>query len=559
MSLCRIAGMVLVVVLNPAGAAFGVEPVNPNLSTSAREVLNYLDSVYQKKVLAGYNVYVHTPDDYEQTGKHAAVWARDIRWLGDAAEVIRDARQRRYILTLHWHWFFDGDSAWQGKRKTPVDVGRLATPGTPEHTRALAEMNAAADTLQLLEDADIPVLWRPLHEIDGGWFWWTDKDHPENTARLWRMMYDLFTRTRGLDNLIWVYSAGVGKKTVAERQRFYPGAAYVDIAGIDIYGVNVRTEAQKYWDYYNAMTQVAPGKMLACSECDAIPDPQRMQEGTLPKWLYALPWWGTPDNRRPFDWALYTMRNEFIVTLDELPPLGQGNIAPEIGMLQPLDDGSAWYPDTRPVINVSAVDRGGRIQHVEFWADGAPIGALVSPPYTFSWANAPTGCHDLTAVAVDDTGVRTTSNRVRITIGLVDLARGRPVTVSSGKNSEQAVDGNYHSAWSSDKSDDEWICVDLGAVHTIDRVNLLWGWKIHAADFSLDVARNSPDDPQNWTTVYSKKDRPYVTWEATDRLTFAPTAARYVRLHATRRAGRQTWGGYQLTALEVPVPAPAGR
>ena len=61
------------------GAA-GIEPVNPNLNPTARQVLNYLDSVYGKKMLAGYNVYVHTPDDYEQTGKQAAVWAMRRRW-----------------------------------------------------------------------------------------------------------------------------------------------------------------------------------------------------------------------------------------------------------------------------------------------------------------------------------------------------------------------------------------------------------------------------------------------------------------------------------------------
>jgi len=127
------------------------------------------------------------------------------------------------------------------------------------------------------------------------------------------------------------------------------------------------------------------------------------------------------------------------------------------------------------------------------------------------------------------------------------------VTASSGQSPEKAVDGDYHSTWSSAKSDDEWIYVDLGGLHSIDRVNLLWGWKIHATDYSIDVARAAPDDPRSWTTVHSEKDRAYVPWEATFRATFRPVPARYVRLHATRRAGRQTWGGYQLAALEVPV------
>ena len=85
--------------------------------------------------------------------------------------------------------------------------------------------------------------------------------------------------------------------------------------------------------------------MLACGECDAIPDPNLMQQGTLPKWLYALPWWGAPSHRRPADWAVMTMRHDFIVTLDELPAFGEGNIAPHVGILSPLDDGSACFVD----------------------------------------------------------------------------------------------------------------------------------------------------------------------------------------------------------------------
>ncbi|MHC4538632.1 MAG: glycosyl hydrolase, partial [Planctomycetota bacterium] len=190
--------------------ALGIEPVNPNLNPAGREVLDYLASIDQTGMLAGYNVYVHTPDDYEQTAKQGAIWGRDIRWLRDPSAIANHAKKHGYILTLHWHWFYDDDSAWKNKRKNPVDVGRVVTRGTAEHRQAIAEMAAAADTLQVLEDADVPVLWRPLHEIDGGWFWWTDKDTPENTARLWRLMYDYLTHTRKLDNLIWVYSAGVG-------------------------------------------------------------------------------------------------------------------------------------------------------------------------------------------------------------------------------------------------------------------------------------------------------------------------------------------------------------
>jgi hypothetical protein len=533
----------------------GAEPVNPRLNATARKVLTYLESVYGKKMLSGYNVYVHTPDDYEQTGRQAAVWGRDIRWLSDKpGEIAKHAIRHGYILTLHWHWFFDGDSAWQGKRKQKVDVGRLVTPGTPEHAQVMKELAKAADTLQAFEDADVPVLWRPLHEIDGGWFWWTDKKNPENTAKLWRLMFDYYTHERKLDNLIWVYSAGVGKKkTLEERQGFYPGAKYVDISGIDVYGVDVRTDVDPYKAYFDMMSKVSPGKMLACGEGDAIPDPDKTQAGTLPAWLYALPWWGAPSPRRPVDWAVKTMRHDFVVTLDELPPLGPGPIAPQVGILEPRDDGSAWFADKAPVIQAYAVDRDGRVKRVTFKAGGKPIGAVDAAPYTFTWKDAPAGCHDITVEAEDDTGLKTTSNTVRAVVGMTDLARGKPVKASSGEGAERAVDGDYFTAWEAAKGDTEWLYVDLGSERKVDRVNLMWGWKIHPSAFTVDVACADPDRAGSWKTVRTETNRPYRTWEATDRIRFDAVPARYVRVSASKRAGNQTWSGYKLMAIEVPV------
>ncbi len=533
------------------------EPVDPQATPAVREVLDYLHSVYGKQTLAGYNVYVHTPDDYHQTGRHAAVWGRDIRWLGDVRQVVEHVGRYGYLLTLHWHWFFAGDSAWRAKRQRPVDVGRLVTPGTAEHRQAMKELAAAADKLQVLRDAGVPVLWRPLHEIDGGWFWWTDLKQPENTAQLWRMMFDYFTKERKLHNLIWVYSAGVGsreKKPVEYRRRFYPGAQYVDIAGIDIYGVDVRADVETYKDYFQVMSQVAPGKMLACCECDAIPNPDKMQQGLTPRWLYALPWWGCPSARRSVDWARLTMAHSLVITLDELPPFRWTRSAPHVGILEPRDDGSAWFTGRTVTLRGYAVDRDGKVSTVQLLAGPKPIGTASSGRFEFTWRDAPTGLYELKAVAVDDDGQESTSNPVRIAVGYENAAQGKRVFASGGEHPEAAVDGNAYTCWSPGrKTDDEWLAVDLGRVMTVERVNLLWGWKIHATRFTIDVARSNPDDPTSWQTVYHAQDLPWVPWRATDRIRFQPVQARYVRVWARSRPRGQTWGAYQLGELQVPV------
>ncbi|MFP4381865.1 MAG: glycosyl hydrolase [Candidatus Sumerlaeia bacterium] len=546
-------GAILYLVVCPRLSS-AIEPVNPDLSQSGRDILNYFESIYTSHTLYGYNVYVHTPDVYEQTGMNGAIFGRDIRWLGNVDDVVADVKEKGYILTLHWHWFYDGESAWTRDRTTPVNFDNLITTGTAEYNQMMTELAAKADVLQVFEDNDIPILWRPLHEIDGGWFWWTDKTNPANTAELWRIMYRYFTHDRGLDNLIWVYSAGTGNKTFDYRQGFYPGADFVDISGIDIYGVDPQNDVQKYWDYFDMMSQVSPGKMLAMGEGDAMPDPDKMSSGALPRWLYALPWWGTPTGQHPYDWALFTMRHDWVITLDELPYLGSHDYYPAVGLLDPMDDGSAWLTSSSVTLETYAVDRGGSITQVDFYADGNLIGSLNEAPWTLHWEDAPAGYYNITAVATDNSGQQSTTNNVRMAVLMKDLARGASVTASSGSNTDNAVDGDYYTNWQADKSDDEWLYVDLGRAWSIDQVNLHWGWKIHPTDFTVDVCTGDPSVETNWTTVYSETGRAYESWKASDYCEFDSAEARYVRVHATKRAGNQTWGGYKLMAIEVPIP-----
>jgi mannan endo-1,4-beta-mannosidase len=219
----------------------------------------------------------------------------------------------------------------QHGRKTPsqpFDFAAALQRGTKVHGELMRDLRGHADALEQLARARVPVLWRPLHEIEGGWFWWTDAARPENTAALWRLMFEYFVQERKLHNLIWVYASalrcGKGREGLANvemRRRFYPGAAFVDIAGIDIYPNALLGLGPPQEDTYAAsfavMQQVAPGKMLALCESEAIPDPDKLA-ASGPKWLYALPWW--PEGKRhPADWIRKTYRHDHLITRDELP------------------------------------------------------------------------------------------------------------------------------------------------------------------------------------------------------------------------------------------------
>lgn len=125
----------------------------------------------------------------------------------------------------------------------------------------------------------------------------------------------------------------------------------------------------------------------------------------------------------------------------------------------------------------------------------------------------------------------------------VELARGRPVTVSSvepgtahvGAN---AVDGNGGTRWSSAFADPQWISVDLGAVHRLSRVRLTWETAFGRA---YRVETSTTGNP--WQTVFTTT----TSDGGTDDIAVA-VDAQYVRVTGTQRA---TQWGYSLWELSV--------
>ncbi|MEZ6110617.1 MAG: glycosyl hydrolase [Pirellulaceae bacterium] len=124
-----------------------------------------------------------------------------------------------------------------------VDINQLLDESSDAHKLFVRDLDKIAAGLAQLRDANVVVLWRPLHEMNGGWFWWQSTnamdDAPQaadNYRRLWRWHHDYFTHTKQLDNLLWVYSAAAqSNEYVWPTDHFYPGDAYVDVVGIDVY------------------------------------------------------------------------------------------------------------------------------------------------------------------------------------------------------------------------------------------------------------------------------------------------------------------------------------
>jgi mannan endo-1,4-beta-mannosidase len=147
-----------------------------------------------------------------------------------------------------------------------VDLPQLADPDhpqTPAGTTWKADLDRIADVIQRFADAGAVVLFRPLHESNGGWFWWGQSDPAEFQAT-WQGMFRYLTTTRGLHNLLWVYSAGRDYgDALSDPIRLYPGDDVVDIVGLDIYDDEL-SDAQAGRRGYAAMAAI--GKPFGITE-----------------------------------------------------------------------------------------------------------------------------------------------------------------------------------------------------------------------------------------------------------------------------------------------------
>lgn len=126
----------------------------------------------------------------------------------------------------------------------------------------------------------------------------------------------------------------------------------------------------------------------------------------------------------------------------------------------------------------------------------------------------------------------------------VNLADKCPVTASSQESAQYAAanvtNGQGSSRWSSLRTDDEWIMVDLGAAKEVGQVVLEWeraAGKEYVVQFSLDGT--------TFTDVFTKKDGKQGAKEV---IQLKPQSTRYVRIQGKKRA---TQFGYSLWAIKV--------
>lgn len=118
------------------------------------------------------------------------------------------------INAFVWHWnaptcLYDTSSEpwWSGfyTAATCFDVQEALGEGSSgsNYKLLLRDIDAIAVQIKRLSDASVPILFRPLHEPEGGWFWWGAKGSAP-FHQLWDLLYERLTQYHGLHNMVWV-------------------------------------------------------------------------------------------------------------------------------------------------------------------------------------------------------------------------------------------------------------------------------------------------------------------------------------------------------------------
>lgn len=317
--------------------------INRNATEEAKRLMHYLVDIYGKNVLSGQ--YCDQGQFGKEmtvinkaTDKFPAVLGLDfIEYtpsrvangsVGKATDYAIKFWENGGIVTFCWHWNAPEKyltAEWYkgfNTEATNIDLTKIMNGEDKEgYDLLMKDIDAIAQQLLLLQEAKVPVLWRPLHEAAGGWFWW-GASGPDVYKKLYILLYDKLTNDYGLNNLIWLWNG--------QDKDWYPGDAYVDIIGEDIYpGEKVYgSQINKYLDAVNYTTNK---KMIVLSENGCVPDPDLLvRDGAM--WGFFCTWGGEFVAKDSSIYALseqYTEAfmlkkaydSELVITLDELPDL----------------------------------------------------------------------------------------------------------------------------------------------------------------------------------------------------------------------------------------------
>ena len=166
--------------------------IDPNANTQARALLKFIQSQFGWYYLSGQQDISSFNWVKSQIGKTPAILGSDFInyapsavsngavWTDVDSAIAQD--KAGVINTFCWHWISpnglgkNGEPWYSGfyTKATSFNLASALNEGSngANYKLLLRDIDTIAVQIKKLQDNGVPILFRPLHEPDGGWFWW---------------------------------------------------------------------------------------------------------------------------------------------------------------------------------------------------------------------------------------------------------------------------------------------------------------------------------------------------------------------------------------------------
>lgn len=280
---------------------------DPSASPNAQKLYETMCGFWGEKMLTGQYVSGSSNQELDDilaiTGQLPAIRFSALGSSNDRRTVNDAADWHQYlggIVGLMWQWNAPGtdsvyteDAGFDLHAALRDQEAAALAMRSPEEAAAddsipaeavqlLTDIDRMAETLRPLAQMDIPVLWRPLHEAGGGWYWWGGAGR-SSYLKLWDLLYTRLTAYHNIHNLIWIWNGQSAGYLVPESQ--------YDIAAVDVYLQPEIDFGSRYEQFHSLRHLTGGGKLLALSECSAVPDPEMIRIDSA-VWSFFGLWYG---------------------------------------------------------------------------------------------------------------------------------------------------------------------------------------------------------------------------------------------------------------------------
>jgi mannan endo-1,4-beta-mannosidase len=297
------------------------------------DTLDYLHRISGSKTLSGQHNREPNAEParwtdriHEVTGTYPALWSGDFLFQQENIDhrwtMIHQAEEqwrKGAVINLMLHTCPPGsgepckwDPGVLNHQLTDEQWKKLVTVGTPLYEAWTDRLDRLTHYFRYLERRGVEVMFRPLHEMNQGKFWWGGRPGPGGTRRLYQITHDYLEEKKELSNVIWVWDM---QDLSRDFKAYDPGDDYWDVFAFDVYEEGF----DKSW--YDYILPIVGDKPMGIGECSTLPSTEMLVE--QPRWTFFMAWaelvkkHNSPEEIR----AIYS--HPRVVTRNEVPGWGR--------------------------------------------------------------------------------------------------------------------------------------------------------------------------------------------------------------------------------------------